>query len=142
MSPREARWFVLVVAGLGLTVCAPVILLAYPLLAIRGLSGLLRVFWVEDNGLIEALHDQRKVRDASLWVLCLGLVVTIHGLVIGAETSFTSPPSPEEKRLGRLIAYCGGGLALLSAVSAYLSDRGGSPPDKKPGPFGLDDLPP
>jgi hypothetical protein len=144
MSPQEARRFLLILTGLALTVaCLPIALVGYPVLAVVGLSRLANAFLIEGRPLWPLDPEPRGTRDAALWSLCLGFVVILHGILIGIETPFTSPSSLEEKRLGRAVAYCGGGLALGSAIAAYAFDREARRSAKKPGVDFLDpdDLP-
>jgi hypothetical protein len=50
----------------------------------------------------------------------LGLVVVLHGILIGFDTALAGePPTPETKRFGRTGAFLGAALAAISVVAAY-----------------------
>jgi hypothetical protein len=66
----------------------------------------------------------RPAQLATVWVAYLGLILVLHGILIGFDTALAGePPSPEAKRFGRRLAYLGGGIAAVSAVAAYALER-------------------
>ena len=63
-------------------------------------------FWVEERGLL----SRRFAQLVCFWTICLGLVFMIHGIIICMDSALKGPPpTPEEKRLGLIIAYAGRG---------------------------------
>jgi hypothetical protein len=91
-------------------------LLGYPTLLVIALVFLADWFVVRGRGLL----SRRLAQLVSFWVICLGLVLIMQGVMICMDTALKgAPPTPEEKRLGKMIAYVGTGLAGLAAIGAY-----------------------
>ena len=72
----------------------------------------------------------------------LGLIVLLHGILIGFDTALAgAPPTDAEKRFGRRVAYAGGAIAAFFVVIAYAIELRirfvGKKLDKE---FPLDDL--
>jgi hypothetical protein len=79
---------------------------------------------------------------AAVWVTYLGLIIILHGIVIGFDTALAgAPPSEEQKRFGRKLAYAGGVIAAVSVVAAYAIElRSRCVPAKDPGRIPFDDV--
>jgi hypothetical protein len=109
------------------------ILIGYPWLIGIG-------FWYA--GLWYAGRVVRPAQVAAVWVAYLGLILILHGILLGFDTALAgAPPTAEEKRFGRMVAYLGGAIAGVSVVAAYATEIWlrivGEKPDKG---FPLDDL--
>ena len=60
----------------------------------------------------------------SIWMTYLGIIITLHGMLLGWDSSLGgAPPSAEMKRLSAWVSYIGGGITLLSIVAAYFLAR-------------------
>ena len=56
----------------------------------------------------------------SIWMTYLGIIITLHGILLGWDSSLGgAPPSAEMKRLSTWVSYTGGGIAILSILAAY-----------------------
>ncbi|MEC7409830.1 MAG: hypothetical protein VYB72_13505 [Planctomycetota bacterium] len=56
----------------------------------------------------------------SIWMTYLGIIITLHGILLGWDSSLGgAPPSAEMKRLSTWVSYIGGGIAILSILAAY-----------------------
>ncbi|WP_165247267.1 hypothetical protein [Paludisphaera soli] len=67
-------------------------LVGYPALAALGL-------WYLARGVLGRLERPGEV--ASIWTAYLGLILILHGIVLGFDTPLAgAPPTPEEKRFG------------------------------------------
>lgn len=118
------------ILSLGFTLCFwPLIpLFGYPVLTVAALIFLVDWFIVRGAG----LRSRRLAQLVCLWSICIGLVLIMHGTLIGMDMSLKgSSPTPEEKQLGRHIAFAGAGLGSLAIVGSYTfqSTHG---PRKKP----------
>jgi hypothetical protein len=104
---------------LGCVVC-PIFL---PLAVLGGYPALLAIgTWSILRGIFGRLD--RPAASAAIWMIYLGLIVTIHGILLCFDTALAgAPPTAEEKRFGTMLAYLGGSLAGASAVVAYVVDR-------------------
>ena len=137
--PRILMVVFLGIIGISVNVCfLPLVpLLGYPVLAVIALVFLANWFWVEERGLL----SRRFAQLVCFWTICLGLVLMIHGIIICMDSALKGPPpTPEEKRLGRIIAYAGAGLSGLAAVGAYVFQPW-SGSNRKPVIPELDELP-
>lgn len=57
----------------------------------------------------------------SIWMTYLGIILTLHGILLGWDSSLGgAPPSAEMKRLSTWVSYTGGGIAILSILASYL----------------------
>ncbi len=68
---------------------------------------LLHVVWM---GFESVRAGELVVLVAAVWVTYIGLILVFYGIVVGSDTS-TAGASPEEKRLGRAVAYIGAAIA-------------------------------
>jgi hypothetical protein len=94
-----------------------VLLVGYPVLLIIAVFFLPRWFLLEGRG----LFSRRLAQLVCYWTICFGLVVMTQGILIAMDSALKGPPpTPEEKRQGRTIAYSGAGISALAAVGAYV----------------------
>jgi hypothetical protein len=114
-----------------------IVLLGYPVLLISAI--VFPLYWFV--GLRRGV-SRRLCQLAAYWVLGLGIVLTVHGIIMSMDTALAgAPPTEQEKQFGRRVASTGGGLAVLAAFGAYALDAGWS--RSKPRTIAiLDDLPP
>jgi hypothetical protein len=97
------------------TVLCPIFLpvalfLGYPALLVIGAVVVFQWF----TGTLE-----RAGQVGCVWLMYLGLIVILHGVVICADTALAgAPPTAEQKRFGNGLAYLGAALAGASAVAA------------------------
>jgi hypothetical protein len=90
------------------------VLLGYPVLVGIGL-------WYLGRSLLGRLETPAEVM--AVWSAYLGLILTIQGILLCADTALAgAPPSAEQKRFGTGLAYLGGAVAVASVVAAYALD--------------------
>lgn len=116
---------VVLTVGVGTVVLMPVaVLLGYPGLVLAGV-------WAAREWAAGRLD--RPAGTAAVWATYLGLVLAVHGLVLGADTALAgAPPSDEQRRAGARLAWTGGALAGAAAVAAYAAGRRGSGASGRP----------
>jgi hypothetical protein len=94
-----------------------VLLVGYPVLLMIAVFFLPRWFLLEGRGLL----SRRLAQLVCYWAICFGLIVMTQGILIAMDSALKGPPpTPEEKRQGRMIAYTGAGISGLAAVGAYV----------------------
>jgi hypothetical protein len=90
------------------------ILLGFPVLFFIGL-------WYAGRWLTGRLERPAEV--VAVWAAYLGLILTIQGILLCADTALAgASPSAEQKRFGTGLAYLGGAVAVASVVAAYALD--------------------
>jgi hypothetical protein len=130
-------FFMFLAFSVTITLLPLVLLVGYPVLLIIALFSPLRWFLIDGRGLL----SRRLAELVCYWAICFGLVVMAHGLMIVMDSSLKgAPPTPEEKRLGLMIAFTGAAISSLAAVGAYGFQPWSCPGGKRGVPE-LDDLP-
>ena len=100
------------------------IMLGYPWLAMSGIFLLAK--WSRGR-----LPDAAQV--ATTWLCWLGILICLHGILLGADFSIGGAPSSvAELQFRRRVAKAGGALAIVSAVSSFVISIGRRRSSKKP----------
>ncbi|MBI1322671.1 hypothetical protein GC170_05740 [bacterium] len=87
------------------------IMFGYPWLAISGIFLLAQ--WSRGR-----LPNAAQV--ASTWLCWLGILICLHGILLGADLSIGGAPSSvAELQFGRRVATAGGVLAIVSAILSF-----------------------
>lgn len=107
---------ILFVTGITVILLPFGIMFGYPWLAITGIS--LSAKWSRGR-----LPDAAQI--ATTWLCWLGILICLHGILLGADFSIGGAPSSvAELQFGRRVAKAGGALAIVSAVLSFVISIG------------------
>ena len=74
----------------------------------------------------------------SIWMTYFGIIITLHGILLGWDTSLGgAPPSAEMKRLSTWVSYTGAVIAILSILAAYFFAPSRNVSKDSPSPSGF-----
>ncbi|MFO0952694.1 MAG: hypothetical protein U0835_16410 [Isosphaeraceae bacterium] len=91
-----------------------------PLAVLLGFPMLLGIAVWYVSMALKGRRVDRPLQIVAVWSAYLGLILTLQGIMLAMDTALAgAPPSEEEKRFGRMVAYSGGTLAGAAVVAAY-----------------------